>query len=580
MEMKNLYIVALVAGFLAIGCKGPETAQVERKTPSNNLSDAQKAEVTNLFFNASRDKILGNMDKAATGFSDVIRKDPSNAAAMYELANIYDSQKKYADALYFIKSAYLLDRFNPWYALSYSDILQKNKKFNDAASVLERLVQDYPDKPDYYFEWASALIFADRPGDAIKAYDKLEEKIGITRDVCQQKARLFQRMGKLDKAVDELKRYIAYDPADAQTYGMLAEVYQEMGDKEKALDTYNQILQIDPENPFVHLSLADYYRNNGEKEKSVEQLKMAFQNKELDIDTKISILSSYYALIGIHPELKDQAMEMARLLVSSHPSEPRAHAVYGDFLLQDEKLEDARKEYILARDLGSNEFVIYSQLLLIDAQLLWIDSLKKDSEDAMELFPDQPLVYYFNGFANIQKKNYTEAISSLNSGVKMVVDNKQLEARFYSSLGEAYNEIKDYAKSDESFDKALVITPKDANTLNNYAYFLSLRGEKLEKAEKMSRQSNELEPSQSSYEDTYGWIMYKLNKFEDARIWIEKSLSNGSDKSATVLEHYGDVLYKLGDFAQALEYWQKAKDAGEGASDYIDRKIMEKKLFE
>jgi tetratricopeptide (TPR) repeat protein len=96
----------------------------------------------------------------------------------------------------------------------------------------------------------------------------------------------------------------------------------------------------------------------------------------------------------------------------------------------------------------------------------------------------------------------------------------------------------------------------------------------------MSRESNELEPTQSSYEDTYGWIMYKLNKLEDAKIWIEKSMSNGSDKSATVLEHYGDVLYKLGDIARALEYWQKAKDSGDGASDFLERKILEKKLFE
>ena len=108
--------------------------------------------------------------------------------------------------------------------------------------------------------------------------------------------------------------------------------------KEKALDTYNQILNIDPDNPYMHLSLADFYRSNGEKEKSVEELKKAFLNKELDIDTKISILSSYYTLIGIHPELMEQALEMCEFLINSHPSEPNAHAVYGDFLRQDKNL--------------------------------------------------------------------------------------------------------------------------------------------------------------------------------------------------------------------------------------------------
>jgi predicted negative regulator of RcsB-dependent stress response len=64
------------------------------------------------------------------------------------------------------------------------------------------------------------------------------------------------------------------------------------------------------------------------------------------------------------------------------------------------------------------------------------------------------------------------------------------------------------------------------------------------------------------------------------RLWIEKSLANGSDKSATVLEHYGDVVFHLGDNAKALEYWQKAKAAGDGASDFLERKILEKRIFE
>jgi hypothetical protein len=49
--------------------------------------------------------------------------------------------------------------------------------------------------------------------------------------------------------------------------------------------------------------------------------------------------------------------------------------------------------------------------------------------------------------------------------------------------------------------------------------------------------------------------------------------------SAEVLEHYGDVLYKLGDHEKALEYWIKAKNKGQG-SDFLEKKIMEKKLYE
>ena len=230
---------------------------------------------------------------------------------------------------------------------------------------------------------------------------------------------------------------------------MLAEVYQAMGQKEKALETYNRILEIDPDNPFIHLSLADYYRSNGEKEKSVVELKKAFNNPELGIETKISILSSYYALIELHPELREQAMEMTELLVKTHPERSRAFAVRGDFLIQEKKYEEARVAYRKAQELGSKEFTVISQILFLDSQLQDWDAMIRDSEEAMNLFPDQPLVYFFNGIANSQKKQFAKAVVSLNAGVKLVVDNKELESNFYASLGDAYQELKDFARSDE-----------------------------------------------------------------------------------------------------------------------------------
>jgi tetratricopeptide (TPR) repeat protein len=577
--MKKFARILLPFIFLA-ACKGGQQSTATKPASKNTLSDSQRADVTYLYFNANKEKILGNLNNAADLFAEVIRKDGSNHAAMYELANIYAQQKKYSDALFFSRSAYKLDGKNEWYAMSYAEILQKNGKFEESAAVYEQLVKDNPDRLDYYFEWASALIYSNKLLDAIKVLDKVELQMGINKDVVMQKQRLYMQLGKTDKAIAEVQKLIDADPKDAQAYGMMAELYQSIGQKEKALEIYNKVLEIDPENPYIHLSLADYYRSNGEKEKSVEELKKAFGNKKLDIDTKFQILASYYALIELHPEMREQALEMSLLLIEANPEDPRAHAVYGDFLIQDKQYEKALDEYLAAKALGAKEFTVTQQLLFLESQLQRWDSLAKESETAIEKFPDQPLGYFFNGLANAQLKKYAVAVKSYNTGVKLIVDNKALEGQFYSSMGEAYNELKDYANSDLNYEKALELNAKDANVLNNYAYFLSMRGEKMDKAEIMSRESNLIEPDQSSYEDTYGWIMYKQGKYKEAKEWTEKSLSHGSDKSATVLEHYGDILYKLGDLDKAYEYWQKAKNAGEGASEFLDKKLESKKLIE
>lgn len=576
---RNIFLPLSVA-LLFAACGSSKKSTSSSSTSKDGLSDAQRADVTYTFLNANKEKILGNWNTAAELFAEVIRKDPQNAAAMYELSLVYVEQKKYTDALFFSKSAYKLDPKNEWYAQHYAYVLQRNDRFKESAEVYVQLIKEYPLVETYYLELADAYVYAGQYEDAIKAYDQYEARFGLAEKFVINKCRIYQQLKKPEKAIQELQKLIAAQPNEVEVYGLLAELYQAQGDTAKALETFQQIEKLDPDNPYVHLSLADFYRNAGNKEKSFEELKLAFQNQQLEMETKISILGSYYTLIEQFPELKEQSVELCQLLVTTHPNDPRSYAVQADFLVQEKKYEEARTSYRKARSLGSKDYSVYSQLLFLDSQLQDWQSMLNDSEEALSLFPDQPFVYFFNGIAKQQNKKYAEAIAVLTTGLNLIVDNPELEASFNSTMGEAYHELNEHAKSDQRFERALELDPNDATTMNNYAYFLSLRGERLDRAEALSKKSNELEPDNTSYEDTYGWIMFMMGNFKDAKIWIEKSMQHGGDNSAAVLEHYGDVLYKLGDTQQALEYWQRAKNAGEGASDQLDQKILQKKFVE
>ena len=123
------------------------------------------------------------------------------------------------------------------------------------------------------------------------------------------------------------------------------------------------------------------------------------------------------------------------------------------------------------------------------------------------------------------------------------------------------------------------LDPRDPLILNNYAYYLSVRKVNLEKAESMSKLSNEIRPDQASYEDTYGWILFEMGKYNDALIWLQKALDHGGSSNGTILEHMGDVLFKLNRNTEALDYWKRAKDAGD-TSDKIDQKIKDQKFYE
>ena len=154
-----------------------------------------------------------------------------------------------------------------------------------------------------------------------------------------------------------------------------------------------------------------------------------------------------------------------------------------------------------------------------------------------------------------------------------------MEAQFYAYLGDAYNQLGDDPKSDEAYDNVLKLDPDNDYVLNNYAYYLSLRNENLEKAAEMAKRATELKPNNPANQDTYGWVLYKMGNYTEAEIWIGKSISNEEEASGVLLEHYGDVLWQLGNQEKALEYWLKAKEKSEG-SNLLDQKIEEQKLIE
>jgi Tfp pilus assembly protein PilF len=203
----------------------------------------------------------------------------------------------------------------------------------------------------------------------------------------------------------------------------------------------------------------------------------------------------------------------------------------------------------------------------------------RHGKEAVELFPNEPTVYLLLGIAYLQEKKPADALVVLNQGKNMIIDNKPLLGQFYANIGDAYYRTKEMEKSDEAYEEALKINPNDTYVLNNYAYYLSLRNSKLDRAEEMSKKSNEIERDNASYNDTYGWILYALGKYDDAKLWLEKAVANGAANNPVILEHLGDVLYKLNNSELALDYWIKAKKAGPG-SDQLERKINEKKLVE
>jgi len=576
---KQLLILLFIVVFASCSSKKQAAKRANEPSAEHVLSEKEQLDFAYLFFDAQKDKLLGNFSLAQNKLIQALRIDPRSSASHFELSQIFLQTGNVEAAENSGKLAIKFDDKNKWYKLSMADILERSGKFKEIIPLMESLSKSEPGNPEYLFALGASQAQVGQYGDAIKTYDKLQAITGITEDLALQKKNLYLRMGKSDKAIEEVQRLMEMYPEEVGYRGFLAEIYLETKQPEKALEAYNEIIRLEPDNPNVHFSLAEFYRQQGNKEKSFQELKLAFANPESSLELKLQVLSSYFEITTKYPELKPQSLELCETLVATHPQDPQAHAVYGDFLLREDRLDDAKVQYMQVLKADKSRYAVWNQILLIEAEQQHYQSLFDLSKEAMELFPYQPNLFLYNGIAAIQLKHYDEAIVALKDGANVTIGNSALSAQFYSSIGDSYNSLSKYKESNEAYEKALKFDESNTYVLNNYAYYLSLRGESLERAKEMAKRCNELQPNNASFEDTYAWVLFRSGEYDLADKWIDKAIANGGIKSGTIMEHKGDILMKLGKEQDAIDFWNRAKELG-GGSEKLNQKINQKKYID
>ncbi|MDY0103369.1 MAG: tetratricopeptide repeat protein [Lentimicrobium sp.] len=532
-----------------------------------------------LFFDATKAKLTENLDKAFTLFTECVTSDPTNDAAWYELSRIYYSKADISEAINSAEKAYALAPGNTWYSLSLAALYENNNQNEEALEIYQKLYVSDPDNTEYAYDLANLWIKLNKPNEAIKIYDELESRLGINEETSIRKHRIYLATGKSKKALEELEKLARVNAWDSRILSMLAEFYILEGKSDDALKTYKKIQEVDPDNAYIDISLADFYRQRNEMNKATESLKKGFANPYLDADTKIQVMMSYYSQVKDYPGIQKDVTDLAKILVTAHPNEPRVMMLYGEILMMAENYKEAKEVLTLAIQSDPGKYQVWENLLRCSAILEENEDLARDSKQAMELFPVQPLPYYFNGVANFMIKNYDQAIGALSSGVKIIAGDKKLVSDFYSLIGDAQHSKGEDAASFEAYDQSLKANPDNALVLNNYAYHLTLAGLQLDKALEMANRAITLAPENSYYLDTYAWVLYKQAKYDQALDYIEQAIKLPQGASTTVLEHYGDILFKLNRIPEAQDAWKQAIEKGEG-STFLESKVKDGKLYE
>jgi tetratricopeptide (TPR) repeat protein len=574
-------IVGVIAVVWALGLL-PCLAQKRNRTKDKDRQEtaqgsAFRLEEETMAAEGMKYMMMDEPIRALPIFEKLVKSIPSDAAGHFMLASALLKLDRTAEALPHATLAFETDRANPYYTQQLGEIHVKQKNYGEAAKIYEQLVRQYPANVEYGVELAAMYVFNDQFDKAIATYDQMEKSIGITEEITHQKEQLYLRLNKFDKAIEEANKLIDSEPTELAYRIELAELLIANERIDEAVKPLEEALRLNPDEAQAHVLLADIYRRKGDVEKTNRELQVVFSNPNLDAEPKVRVLSGYLTMLKTDKDREDAA-SLAKQLVETHPKEARALVLYADLLVQQGRKAEARDIYVRAARANSSVYEVWGAVLQLDGELNQIDSLLAHSEQALEVFPNQGMIWYSNGSAQLMKRNYKRAVSSLEES-RRLIDNPEMKQLINAQLGDAYNGLGDNAKSDASYELVLKDDPNNDHVLNNYSYFLSLRKEKMDLALQLSERLVQKNPNDATFLDTYAWVLYIRKDYKKAKTFLEKAVQAKEGVSGTIVEHYGDVLFQLGEREKAVEQWKKAKTMGE-TSDLLEKKIATGTLHE
>ena len=527
------------------------------------------------FHEAVRMKVRGQINEAITGFEKCLTIRQDDDAVYYALSQLYLQKNDRTKSAENIQKAGKIDPENIWYTQEIAYMLYESGNFTEAIKQFEKLVKHEPRNVEWIYGYAESLVKAGKIADAIKAYDKMEEQIGKHPELAIQKFNLYLQLKQDEKALNEINSARKEFPQDGQLIAALVDYYFQKGQQEKAIDMLEQLVIADPQNGRAHLALADVYRKKGEQAKAYVELKKAFACEDVTLDNKMQIL------INIHEtsaKIDPEVLELVDMVVQMHPTEAKAHSIRGDYMLRLEKDDEALKSYKEALKYDKKLFPIWNQVMIMEYQQNNFEDLYVSSKECLEYFSTMPTVYLLNGVAAVQLKKYAEALSTLESGVELVVNDKSTIAEFYGQMGEAHFGLQQNDLAKENYEKALKTDPQSLLLKSNYAYRLAFIKSDLVKALNLINEVLKESEQTAVFNDTKGFVLFQSEKYTDAKTFYEKADKLNPNDKLTV-EHLGDVYFKLGDKVKGVEFWKKAKELG-SKNKSLDKKIEKKEYYD
>ncbi len=535
------------------------------------------------YYEAVKQQISGNYDAAYDLLEHCIGINP-NAAEAYFMLSFYDGILKGDSAAFAdVKKASELNPTNNAYLERIGVGYVSMGNLDEAIKAYEKLSRNSPERSDV-LDFLAQLYSRQKDYDKmLDVLNRMEALEGASEDLTLAKMRVYSLQGKKEEEYNELKNMSEKHPNDMNYRVMLGNWLLQNGKPDEAGKLYIEVLQAEPENIMARMSMIDYYRTSGQAMRADSLQEVMLVSPKTPVDGKMALMRQVVADNEKNGADSTLVIDLFKKILKEPQETSDMAQLYAAYLTLKKMPQDSISK-VLETVLAISPDNVAARLQLIQAE--WnkqdFDRVIELSNQALDYSPDELAFYYFLGFAYIQKDDDDSALKVLRRGVSQINDqsNPSLVSDFYAIMGDILHDKGDDKGAYAAYDSCLQWKDDNYGCLNNYAYYLSVENKDLDKAAQMSYRTVQAEPDNSTFLDTYAWILFMQKKYAEALQYIDMAVKNDTTKSAVIIEHAGDIHAVNGDIDGAVKYWNEALKAGAENETVLRRKIKLRKYVE
>ncbi len=518
-----------------------------------------------LFIRALTEAYLGDHEQAVILYTNVLNSRPGEAAVFSALAESYKVLGQQAEALFFASEAVEHDRNVPNYYASLAELQTDLNQPEAAMSTYSALLVLRPRDAEAL---AALGQLQERSGHfeaALESYEQLIHAAGESLALRLRMEAIHARLGNSDEALHMLERASESYRNEPMVQFRLGIAYRDANRPADAISVLQRYLTLEPGDVEGTLLLAELLEDQGQSDRA-EVLRNGL-NGPSSSEEQLRRAALLYERADEDPEAAAEARQILESLADDADASVDVLMLLGSLAFSNKDFGIAAEVLGRAVELDPRKQGMWEQAAAARLYVGNAEGAIELAEEGLILFPGSVSLYRVAayGYANVDRPR--KGIAMIAHALEILEteqpENLSDRTKLLSLKGLLHDKLREHHLADSAFEAALVFDPENALILNNYAYILSERNERLQEALEMAVEANELDADNAYFLDTLGWVYFKLGRLNEAAEAIEQAIAV-DDMFALLYEHLGDVYSAQGRTQLARTAWSRSLELDPG----------------